>query len=45
MFNQFLDMVSLEDGKADTVVAAAKDIIQKRELPTDSMVLGPMVQQ
>lgn len=37
MFNQFLDMVSLENGKADTVVAAAKDVIQKKELPPDRL--------
>lgn len=42
MFNQFLDMVSLEDGKG----AAAKDVMQKKGLPTDRlMVLGPVAQQ
>lgn len=30
-------MVSLEDGKADTVVAAMKDIIHKNELPTNRL--------
>lgn len=31
--------VTLEDGKAVTVVAAAKDVIQKKELPKDRLSL------
>lgn len=37
MFNQFLDMVYVDDGKADTVVAAVKDAIQTKELPIDRL--------
>ncbi|XP_073672240.1 zinc finger protein 862-like [Paramisgurnus dabryanus] len=37
VFNQFLDMVSVYDGKADTIVAAVKDAIQKKELPVDRL--------
>lgn len=32
VFNHFLDMVSMDDGKADTVVAAVKEVLQKKEI-------------
>ncbi|KAI9532867.1 hypothetical protein NQZ68_028566 [Dissostichus eleginoides] len=33
----FLDLVTLEDGKADSVVAAIKSALQKKELPVDRL--------
>ncbi|KAK1894428.1 Zinc finger protein 862 [Dissostichus eleginoides] len=37
VFNHFLDLVTLEDGKADSVVAAIKSVLQKKELPVDRL--------
>ncbi|KAK5924626.1 hypothetical protein CgunFtcFv8_017222 [Champsocephalus gunnari] len=37
VFNHFLDLVTLEDGKADRVVAAIKSALQKKELPVDRL--------
>ncbi|KAK5921451.1 hypothetical protein CgunFtcFv8_025156 [Champsocephalus gunnari] len=37
VFNHFLDLVTLEDGKADSVVAAIKSVLQKKELPVDGL--------
>lgn len=37
MFNQFLDLVELADGKADTIVAAIKALICKKGLPSDRL--------
>lgn len=37
VFNHFLDLVTLEDGKADSVVAAIKTVLEKKELPVDRL--------
>ncbi|KAI4818899.1 hypothetical protein KUCAC02_004190 [Chaenocephalus aceratus] len=37
VFNHVLDLVTLEDGKADSVVAAIKSALQKKELPVDRL--------
>lgn len=37
VFNHFLDLVTLEDGTADSIVAAIKNVLQKRELPVDRL--------
>ncbi|XP_034075010.1 E3 SUMO-protein ligase KIAA1586-like [Gymnodraco acuticeps] len=37
VFNHFLDLVTLEDGKADSVVAAIKSVLLKKELPVDRL--------
>lgn len=37
VFNHFLDLVTLEDGKADGVVAAIKSVLQKKELLVDRL--------
>ncbi|KAK7141431.1 hypothetical protein R3I93_010952 [Phoxinus phoxinus] len=37
VFNHFLDLVSIADGKADTIVAAVKNVILKKGLPTEKL--------
>ncbi|KAK5925561.1 hypothetical protein CgunFtcFv8_018076 [Champsocephalus gunnari] len=37
VFHHFLDLVTLEDGKTDSVVAAIKSVLQKKELPVDGL--------
>lgn len=37
VFNHFLDMVSMDDGKADTIVAAVKEVLQKKEIQKDRL--------
>ncbi|CAK6969143.1 zinc finger protein 862-like isoform X1 [Scomber scombrus] len=34
LFNQFLDIVSVPDGKALTIVAAVKEVLHKKQPPT-----------
>ena len=36
-FNQFLDIVAVNDGKADTIVTAVKDVLQKKQVPTEKL--------
>jgi len=35
VYCQFLDLICLTDGKADSIVAAIKDIIDKKGIPTN----------
>lgn len=35
--NQFLDIVSVSDGKADTIVSAIKAVLLKKNVPTDKL--------
>ena len=35
VFNQFLDIVAVSDGKADTIVTAVKDVLQKKQVPME----------
>ncbi|XP_034093435.1 uncharacterized protein LOC117560614 [Gymnodraco acuticeps] len=37
VYTHFLDLVPLDDGKADTVVAAIKRVIQEKGLPTNKL--------
>lgn len=37
VFNHFLDLVPIADGKADTIVAAVKNVILKKGLPTEKL--------
>ncbi|KAK5852473.1 hypothetical protein PBY51_023938 [Eleginops maclovinus] len=37
VFKNFLDLVTLEDGKADSIVADIKYVLQKKELPVDRL--------
>ncbi|XP_026143519.1 uncharacterized protein LOC113118503 [Carassius auratus] len=37
VFNHFLDLVHIADGKADTIVATVKNIILKKGLPTEKL--------
>lgn len=37
VFNQFLDLVEIADGKADTIVTAIKTAICKKGLPTEKL--------
>ncbi|KAF3856853.1 hypothetical protein F7725_017576 [Dissostichus mawsoni] len=37
VLNQFLDLVAIADGKANTVVNAIKDVMLKKGLPTEKL--------
>lgn len=37
LFSQFLDLVNVSDGKADTIVAAIKDVLHKKKIPTQRL--------
>ncbi|KAF4114126.1 hypothetical protein G5714_004349 [Onychostoma macrolepis] len=37
VFNQFLDLVTVPDGKADTIVTAIENIILKKDIPTEKL--------
>ena len=37
MYNQFLDLVSVMDGKADTIVSAVKTVLLKKGIPTEKL--------
>ncbi|KAL3052852.1 hypothetical protein OYC64_005385 [Pagothenia borchgrevinki] len=37
VLNQFLDLVAIADGKANTVVNAIKDVMLKKGLPTENL--------
>lgn len=34
LFSQFLELVDVNDGKADTSVATIKEVLQKKKIPT-----------
>lgn len=35
--NQFLDIVSVSDGRADTIVSAIKAVLLKKDMPTETL--------
>lgn len=35
LYNQFLDLVSVPDGKADTIIAAIKVVLHIKKIPTE----------
>ena len=37
LFSQFLDLVNVIDGKADTIVAAIKEVLHKKKIPTQRL--------
>lgn len=37
LHSQFLDLVSVADGKAATIVAAIKDVLHKNKVPTERL--------
>ena len=37
VFNQFLDIVTVCDGKADTIVTAVKAVLQNKQVPTEKL--------
>lgn len=37
LYSQFLDLVHLTDGKADTILAAIKEVLYKKKLPTEKL--------
>ncbi|KAK7880350.1 hypothetical protein WMY93_033006 [Mugilogobius chulae] len=37
LYSQFLDLVNVGDGKADTIVAAVKEVLQKKHIPTQNL--------
>ncbi|XP_073718948.1 zinc finger protein 862 isoform X2 [Misgurnus anguillicaudatus] len=37
VFNQFLDLVPIPDGKADTIVTAIKNVMLKKAIPTEKL--------
>lgn len=37
VFNQFLDIVTVSDGKADTIVTAVKAVLQNKQVPTEKL--------
>ena len=37
LFSQFLDLISIPDGKANTVVAAIRDVLRKKDIPTSKL--------
>ncbi|KAK0137344.1 Zinc finger protein 862 [Merluccius polli] len=37
VYNQFLDLVSVMDGKADTIVSAVKTVLLKKGIPTEKL--------
>ncbi|KAL7372918.1 hypothetical protein ABVT39_024011 [Epinephelus coioides] len=37
VFTQFLDIVTVSDGKADTIVTTVKDVLQKKQVPTEKL--------
>ena len=37
VFNQFLDLVSVNDGKANTIVTAVKEVLLKKGIPTEKL--------
>jgi hypothetical protein len=37
VFNQFLDIVSVPDGRADTIVTAIKTVLMNKNMPTEKL--------
>lgn len=37
VFNQFLDLVAIPDGKADTIVTAIKNVMLKKAIPPEKL--------
>lgn len=37
LFSQFLDLVNVSDGKAGTIVAAIKEVLHKKNVPTHKL--------
>lgn len=37
LFSQFLDLVNVSDGKAGTIVAAIKEVLHKKNVPTQKL--------
>lgn len=37
LFSQFLDLVNVSDGKADTIVATVKEVLHKKKIPTQRL--------
>ena len=37
VYNQFLDLVAVPDGKADTIVSAVKQVLVEKGVPTERL--------
>ena len=37
VYNQFLDLVTAPDGKADTIVSAVKQVLLEKGVPTERL--------
>lgn len=37
VFNQFLDIIIVSDGTADTIVTAVKAVLQNKQVPTEKL--------
>lgn len=37
LYNQFLDLVSVPDGKADTIIAAIEEVLHIKKIPTERL--------
>lgn len=37
VYNQFLDLVTVPDGKADTIVSAVKQVLLEKGVPTERL--------